>query len=216
MTVHLRLPGPCKEAFEIVLDYMYRFYTNPLAELNLLNLSAESALSLLWLAGRLRIQGLHRQVVEHLQGAMTVQSALEYVKAANRLDLVKVRTAALRLAAVGLRRLDANACFWFQLEAMAQLLGMAEAEGGPGMAAAISRQLASYLRAYDGWGRLDEAAYRRVTRDVNISALQHALRAASGRAGGRGEESPSFVDEEGIRADDLLRLRRMANRCADS
>ena len=66
------------------------------------DLSAESAVGALWLAGRLEMPGLQQQVVEHLEGAVNKRSALAYVSVAVGLGLVKVREAAMRLAAAGL------------------------------------------------------------------------------------------------------------------
>jgi hypothetical protein len=101
-TVRLTLPEACVGVFEAVLDFMYRFHRDPLAEHTLPDLSAESALGALWLAGRLEMAELQEQVVEHLQEAVTEQSAPAYLAVAVRLGLVKVREAAMRLAAAGL------------------------------------------------------------------------------------------------------------------
>jgi hypothetical protein len=62
-TVHLTLPEECAGEFEAVLDYMYRFHRDPRAEHALRDLSAESAVGALWLAGRLEMTGLQQQVV---------------------------------------------------------------------------------------------------------------------------------------------------------
>ncbi len=66
----------------------------------------------------------------------------------------------MRLAAAGLGGLPAGACDGLPLDAMEQLLALAE--GGAGARGARDRLVASYLRAYDGGGRLDEEAYRRL------------------------------------------------------
>ncbi len=58
--MYLTLPEACVGVFESVLDYMYSFHRDPLAErpLPLTAESAESALGALWLAGRLGMTGL--------------------------------------------------------------------------------------------------------------------------------------------------------------
>ena len=66
-TVRLTLPEACVGVFEAVLDYMYRFHRDPRAEHTLPDLSAESALGALWLAGRLEMAELQEQVMAHLQ-----------------------------------------------------------------------------------------------------------------------------------------------------
>ncbi len=205
-TVLLALPEACVGVFEGVLDYMYHFHRFPRAENALPDLSPQSALGALWLAGRLEMPELQQQVVEHLQGAVTEQSAHVYLLAAVRLGLVKVREAAMRLAAAGLKEMEAGACDGLPLETMEQLLGMAE-ESGAGAGGARDRVLASYLRAYDGGGRLDEEAYRRLMRRHSASARRDADEAE----GGAEEDG---ADGEGIGAEDALLLLDMAIRCA--
>jgi hypothetical protein len=78
-TVRLRLPEACVGVLESVLDYMYRFHRDPQAELALPDLSPDSVLGVLWLAGRLGMASLQQQVVEHLQAAVTEQSAPAYL-----------------------------------------------------------------------------------------------------------------------------------------
>ncbi len=107
--------------FESVLNYMYRFHCDPRAEHKLPDGSAESDVGVLWFVGRLGMTGLQQQVVEHLEGAVTEQSAAAYVGAAMRqLGLVKVRE-----AAAGLGRSAAGVFDRLPLEAMEQLVGMA-------------------------------------------------------------------------------------------
>jgi hypothetical protein len=208
-TVRLTLPEACVGVFEAVLDYMYRFHRDPRAEHTLPDLSAESALGALWLAGRLEMAELQEQVVEHLQGAVTEQSAPAYLAVAVRLGLVKVREAAMRLAAAGLGEAAAGAFDGLPLEAMEQLLGMAE-ESGAGAGGARDRVVASYLRAYDGGGRLDEEAYRRLMRRHSASARRDA-----GERGDAGDGEEEWgADGEGIGAEDALLLLDMAIRCA--
>jgi hypothetical protein len=206
-TLHFALPEVCVGVFETVLDYMYRFHRDPRAEHTLPDLSAESALGALWLAGRLEMPELQEQVVEHLQGKVTEQSAHAYLPAAVRLGLVKVREAAMRLAAAGLGGMTAGACDGLPLEAMEQLLGMAE-ESGVG-AEARDRVLALFLRAYDGGERLDEEAYRRLMRRHSASSARSD---ADGRA--EGGEGADAADGEGVGAEDALLLLDMALRCA--
>ncbi len=206
MTLHFTLPEACVGIFDAVLDYMYLFYRDPRAEHKLPDLTEESALGALWLAGRLEIRWLQEQVVEHLQGAVTAQNAHAYLLVAVRLGMGKVREAAMRLAAAGLAGLAAGACDRLPLEALEQLLGMAAEVGGvaPG---ALDRVVASYLRAYDGGGRLDEEAYRRLMRRHSASAR----RDAGERVEGGGEDGENG---EGVGAEDALLLLGMAIRCA--
>ena len=206
-TVRLTLPEACVGVFEAVLDYMYGFHRDPRAEHALPDLSAESAVGALWLAGRLEMAELQERVVEHLRRAVTAQSAAAYVSAAVRLGLVKVREAAMRVAAAGLGEMAAGACDGLPLEAMEQLLGMAE-ESGAGAGGARDRVVASYLRAYDGGGRLDEEAYRRLMRRHSASARLDAGEGADGA------EEDGEADGEGIGAEDALLLLDMAIRCA--
>ncbi len=119
--------------------------------------------------------------MQHLWGAVTAQSAPAYVLVAGRLGLVKVREAAMRVAAAGLGKIAAGACDGLPLEAMEQLLGMAKGSGA-GAGGARGRILASYMRVYDGGGRMDEEAYRRLMRRHSASAGQDA----GGRAVGVG------------------------------
>jgi hypothetical protein len=203
--VHLTLPEACVGTFEMVLDYLYRFHRDPRTELALPDLSADAALGALWLAGRLEMTGLQQQLAEHLQRAVTKRSAHAYLPAAVRLGLDKVRAAAMRRAAAGLAGMPAGACDGLPLEALEQLLGMVEEGGEAG--AARDRVLASYLRAYDGRGRLDEEAYRRLARRHSAAAPRDAAERAEGGQGGEGEG-------EGVGAEDALLLLDMAIRCA--
>ena len=206
-TVRLTLPEACVEVFEAVLDYMYLVHRDPRAEHTLPDLSPESALGALWLAGRLEMPELQEQVVENLQGAVTEQSAHAYLPAAVRLGLVKVREATMRLAAAGLGEMAAGTCDGLPLEAVEQLLGMAE-DSGVGVELR-DRVLALFLRAYDGGERLDEEAYRRLMR-------RHSASSARGDADGRteGGEGANAADGEGVGAEDALLLLDMALRCA--
>ena len=209
-TVRLTVPEECAGVFEGVLDYMYGFHRDPRAEHALPDLSAESALGALWLAGRLGMKELQAQVVGHLQGAVTAQSAVAYASVAVRLGLVKVRAAAMRVAAAGLGEMAAGACDGLPLEAVEELLRMAE-ESGAGAGGARDRVLASYLRAYDGGGRLDAEAYGRLMRRHSACA-----RRDTGERGEEVEEEEDGADGEGIGAEDALLLLDMAIRCAQA
>ena len=155
---------------EAVLDYIYGFNRDPRAEQDL---SAEEAVGALWLAGRLEVTELQEQVVGHLESAVTEQNVHAYLSAAMGLGLVKVQESVTRLAAAGVEEIT-GACGGLPLEAMEGLLSAAE-EGGAGTAGVRDRLLASYLRAYDESGRLDEEAFRRLMG-------RHSARA--GRGGG--------------------------------
>jgi actin-like ATPase involved in cell morphogenesis len=173
-TVHLALPELCASVFETVLDYMYRSYCNRKAGNVLPDLSPESALAALWLAGRLEMFELQEFLVEHLHSEMTAKKAHAYLPAAVRLGLVKVQTTAIILTAEGLQDSPVTSCDGLPLEVIEQVLSTAK-ERGTALAGARDRLLVSYLRAYDGMGRLDEEAFRRLMR-------QHS--AGEGRADG--------------------------------
>jgi hypothetical protein len=205
-TVHLALPEACADVFETVLDYMYHFHRVAKPEYAFPYLSADRALGTLWLAGRLEMTELQEQMVNHLQQAVTVQSAPEYLSASVRLGLSKVRETATRLTAAGLDKMAPDACDGLPLEALEQLLAVAEV-GGAGPAWARDRVLAAYLRAYDAAGRLDEPAYRRVIR--RHSAGRGGAGVAADGGGGGSEE-----DQEGVAAEDALLLLDLSIRCA--
>ena len=209
-TVHLALPEACVGVLEAVLDYMYGFHRDPRAEHALPELSAEGALGALWLGGRLGMAELEEQVVEHLEGAVTEQSAAAYVGVAVRLGLDKVREAAMRVAAAGLGGMAAGACDGLPLEAVEELVGMAE-EMGAGAGGAVDRVVASYLRGCDGSGRLDEEAYRRIVRR-HSSARPDAGERADGAEEEVEEEAEEGADGEGVGAEDALLLLDMAIR----
>ena len=204
-TVNLTLPEACVGVFEAVLDHMYEFHRDPRKEHALPELSTDSALAMLWLAGRLEMTELQEQVVKYLRKAVKEQNAIAFVAAAGRLGLVKVEAAAMKVAAAGLEGMAAGACDELSFEALERLLIMAE-EDGRRSAGARDRVVTSYLRAYDGRGRLDEEAYCRLMRRHSVSALS-----------GDGERAEGSVDKdvaggEGIAAEDALLLLDMAIR----
>ena len=117
-TVHLTLADGCVSCLEGVLDYMYWHHRdprapNPLPE----DLSPEAALGTFWLAGRLEMAGLEQQVAARLEAAVGPHNAHLYLEPAVRLGFVKVRDAAMRLAAAGLEGLPAGACDGLPLDA---------------------------------------------------------------------------------------------------
>ena len=98
------------------------------------------------------------------------------------------------------------------LEAMEQLLGMAE-ESGAGAGGARDRVLASYLRAYDGSGRLDAEAYSRLMRR-HFASAHRPEDAGKMEDGAAREEDGADSDGVGIAAEDALLLLGMAARYA--
>ena len=73
--------------------------------------------------------------------------------------------------------------------------------------------VASYLRAYDCGGRLDEEAYRRLMRRHSASARRDAGERADGAEEEQEEEEGGADGEEGVGAEDALLLLDMAIRC---
>ena len=160
-TVNLTLPEPCASAFEWVLDYMYDDCARREIPCIAADLAPDRALAALWLAGRLEMARLQVQLAQHLQRAVTPANAHAYMSAALGLGLGKAGEAAARLvAAAGLDRLPRGACDGMPLDAVERLVGMAATTAGEGAAAGRDRVLASYLRARDAAGRLDEESYR--------------------------------------------------------
>ena len=215
-TVYLTLPEVCAGVFETVLDYMYCFYHDPRVKQTLPNLSAESALGALWLAGRLEMPELQEQIVEHLQTAVTVHNAYVYLSVSLQLGMSKVAEAATLLAAEGLRQLQIppGACNRLPLEALEKLLETAE-EGMTEVPLwrkveerkARNSVLASLLRAYDGSGRLDELAYRCLMWRHSASVCHNAIDAK------RVEVTLEDGEDGEIGAEDALFLLDLAIRC---
>jgi hypothetical protein len=101
-TVRLTLPDMCAEAMDHVMDYMHRFHcdaaqaacgtSSRLAIAPTRDKSPSAVLSMLWLAGRMEMRDLQVQLATYLEGAVTADTAGEYVEPAARLGLVKVRS----------------------------------------------------------------------------------------------------------------------------
>jgi hypothetical protein len=220
--VHLMLPEACASVFEMVLDYMYDERARRECSSMAVDLTPERALGMLWLAGRLEMAGLQAQLVQHLERAVTPANAHLYLSAALELGLSKVGEAASRLTAAALDSLPRGACDAMPLDAVERLLAMAAAAtpstsasgvvGAMGATAAgRDRVLASYLRARDAAGRLDEESYRR---------LMHRHSAAGGGGGGSSADAEAEDDDGGdegeVEAEDVLLLLDLALRFGDA
>jgi hypothetical protein len=234
--VHLALPEPCEAVFEAVLAYMYderaRRESSSMTE----GLAPDRALGALWLAGRLEMARLKAQLVRHLERAVTPANAHLYLSAALALGLTKAAAAAAaRMAAASLDSLPRGACDALPLDAVERLLataaGAAAGAAAGSTAAGRDRVLASYLRARDAAGRLDEESYRRLTRRPSV--------AGGGGGGGGGDDGASGAggdandgdddgddgdddgdggegDEGGVEAGDAVLLLELALRFGDA
>jgi hypothetical protein len=220
--VHLTLPEACASVFEMVLDHMYDERARRESSSMAADLTPERALGMLWLAGRLEMAGLQAQLVQHLERAVTPANAHLYLSAALELGLSKVGEAASRLTAAALDSLPRGACDAMPLDAVERLLAMAAAAtpstsasgvvGAMGATAAgRDRVLASYLRARDAAGRLDEESYRRLMR-------RHS--AAGGGGSGSSADAEAEDDDGGdegeVEAGDVLLLLDLALRFGDA
>jgi hypothetical protein len=220
-TVKLTLSEPCASVFEWVLDYMYDDCVRRESSSMMADLVPERALAALWLAGRLEMARLQVQLVQHLQRAVTPANAHAYMSAALGLGLGKAGEAAARLvAAAGLDRLPRGACDGMPLDAVERLVAMAAAAAGEGAAAGRDRVLASYLRARDAAGRLDEESYRRLMR--SHSAGNVGVGGVGGGVVGDGisaqgdNDANDGDDEDSVEAEDVLLLLDLARRFGDA
>jgi BTB And C-terminal Kelch len=166
-TVHLSLPAPCVDVFERVLDFMYSYRCDGSCFSKLGELTPSSALGALWLAGHLDIVDLQLHILSHLESRVTEQNAHLYLGTAVELGLERALESLTSLASSNLANIPAETLCGLPLEVMEGLLkGAFEAAGGA--AKAGWRAVASYLRARDAEGkldeRLDEELFLRLTR----------------------------------------------------
>ena len=223
-TVNLTLPEPCASVFEWVLDYMYDDCVRRESSSVVADLAPDRVLAALWLAGRLEMARLQLLLVQHLQRAVTPANAHAYMSAALGLGLGKVWEVAARLvAAAGLDRLPRGACDGMPLDAVERLVAMAAAAAGEGAAAGRDRVLASYLRARDAAGRLDEESYRRLMRShsagnvgVGGGVVGDGISAQGDNDANDGDDEDEDEDEDGVEAEDVLLLLDLALRFGDA
>ena len=156
----LTLPIPCSfTEFERVLDFMYSWHIQGAPFQNQANdPNPRSALCMLFLATRLRIERLAEQLTAQLQQNISPLEAPALIAPAAALGLNKVREHAEQRAAAALALAPPGVFDGLPLSSFENVLRAASDVSAPARAAAVT----SFLAARDAAGRLEEASFRRL------------------------------------------------------
>jgi len=216
-SVRLSLPQSCVDIFESILDFMYSYRCNDDSCFRKLGeLSPSSALSALWLAGRLDIPDLHDFIIGFLERTMTPHSAHAYLSTAVELGQERLVDALTQLASQCLWSIPEGACAGLPLEVVEGLLE------GSCVSEARGCVVVSCLKAREAEGKLEEEVFRRLM--LKLVNDSHASRALAGVESVEAEVAQREMDSDGedicslksISAEDAAALLGLARRFGDA